>query len=883
MENGVYEVRRRPWLRALAWLAAALSLQSCASVPRAGDGQSRTLIRNVTVIPMDRPGSVPRQDVVISNGRIVAIAGSGLVRARASDHVIDGAGKYLMPGLWDMHAHALLGGAEPAREALSLYLANGVVGVRDLGSTLEDLADARAKLPIGTELPHLVASGPLLDGPRQPWQQKMALALGTVQEARAAAERLGDAGVDFLKIYNNLSPEQFAAVTQVAKARGLAMAGHVPFKLSLEQVSAAGMKSIEHAGLQLVKDCIPGGEKAIPAVLGAWIKDGYSGRYEETGRWWAKREPAACRALYARMAQRRTWATPTLTNEIQGGRWTGDADLALLPADRLAACRSNLQSVDGSPASRDAANRDVFNLVRDLHAAGVPLLAGTDTPNSCLAYGSSLHKELEMLRHAGLSPWEVLKTATINPARFLGRKDEGVVRAGAAANLLLLDADPLADVANTRRIAGVMLAGRWHDGAALAGVRSTGAGEAAAKIYDNAWVWTGSGFERRTLAVRGGLFVKPASATGGERIDLGGGFVVPAYGNAHAHVTTASAGASWNFLKNGVFYVWNPNTIVASDADRAFFARPDTFDVAVAQGGITEPGGHPEKLYVDILTRYVYKGKTLDYFLGNAFHYGRDVGEIDRALDLLKSQKADFVKAYLLHSEDYASRRDDPLFYGRKGLNPANFAHLVGAARRRGLPVVVHVETAADLKVAALSGSAVAGHLPAYWGGDTDADLAGKALTAADAATVARSGMLLVPTYALAAGHFADAEKAGKLDRELQARAYAMQAANLKLLKRAGARFLMGTDTAGQIFDEAEHLVAIGGLSTGEALRIVLETGKQLFPTRRIGCFEVGCEADFLLLAADPSRDIAALRKIVKMVKAGTELQPPAADPAPAT
>jgi imidazolonepropionase-like amidohydrolase len=260
--------------------------------------------------------------------------------------------------------------------------------------------------------------------------------------------------------------------------------------------------------------------------------------------------------------------------------------------------------------------------------------------------------------------------------------------------------------------------------------------------------------------------------------------------------------------------------------------------------------------------------------LGNAFHYGRDKAEIDAALDQLKTQGSGLVKSYLLHSEEYSRRRDDSAYYGSKGINPANLPYLVAAARQRGLPVIVHVETVSDMKVAALSGAAVAAHLPGYWGDSTN-DLRTKTLSADDAALIARTGMLLVPTYALAAGHFAEAGKNGKLDRGLQARTYFMQAQNIRLLKQAGATFLMGTDTSGQIFEEAEHLVKIGALTVPEALKMVLDTPRHMFPKRQIGCFDIGCEADFLVLSVDPTQDVANLRKIVRRVKAGVELVAP--------
>jgi imidazolonepropionase-like amidohydrolase len=715
----------------------------------------------------------------------------------------------------------------------------------------------------------------------------MALPLNSVEEAKAAAEMLSNARVDFLKIYGNLSASQFEAIADVAKRRGITFAGHIPTRISLEQVSAAGQKSVEHADLAFVADCIPDGKKAIPAMLNAWIKGGFPAKYEQSSRWWAKRDQKACLALYRRMAERQTWATPVVSHEIKGGEWTTPDDLAVLPDNLRKACVSSRASMDFNPALRDAVARQVLDLVRDMHEAGVPLLAGSDVPNECLWHGRSLHKELRLLARAGLSNWETLKTATLNPARFLGRADEGVVRPGAKANLLLLDADPLADIANTMKIRGVMLKGRWHDAAALAAMRAEARSrsEPAVALYENAMVWNGSGFERRTLAVRRGRFVAAVQEDAdAARTDLAGGFVVPAYANAHAHVTPGNEKGSWSYLQNGVFYVWNPNTTVLGPSELDFFKRPDSYDVATSQGGITEPGGHPQKLYVDLLPQWVpdYKGKTLKDFLGNAFHYGRTPKEIDASLDLLKSQKADFVKAYLLNSEEYQARRDDPKSYGNKGLNPTNFSYLVSAARQRGLPVAVHVETAHDLKIAALSRAAMAAHLPAYWDIKNEKDLRSRTLTPSDAKIVARSGMLLVATYGIAGERYKAAEKKGALNKNMSSRVLAVQAHNIRLLKEAGARFITGTDGSGQIFDEVEHLVSIGALTNDEALAVTLRSGRHLFPMRRIGCLEVGCEADFLVLSADPSREISSLRKIRQIVKAGTKLQaPPDGRPSP--
>jgi cytosine/adenosine deaminase-related metal-dependent hydrolase len=444
-------------LRCLFTMVAAAMTAGCQTLP-APAADNSILIRNVALIPMDRPNLLERQDVLIRGDRIAAMGPTGSLRARSRE-VVDGTGKFLIPGLWDMHVHALGEGDAPAKFAR--FADHGVVGVRDLGSTVEELTAARQALAAEPALPHLVAAGPLLDGPRQPWMQRIAIPLANAEEARAAAERLADAGVDFLKIYNNLSREQFDAVAAVARARGLPIAGHVPFRLSVEDVSAAGQASIEHAGTQLVTDCIADGRRAIPAELNAWIARGYRGRSEERLQWWAKRNLAQCAQLYERMAARRTWVTPTLTNEIQNVAWT-EQEIDRLPASQADACRKNLASMRANPSVRDAADQLVLDLVRDMHARGVPLLAGTDTPNGCLSPGESLHLELELLVRAGLTPWQALQAATSNPASFLGRPQEGRIRPGAVASLVLLDRNPLLDIRNSRSIRGVMIRGRWH-------------------------------------------------------------------------------------------------------------------------------------------------------------------------------------------------------------------------------------------------------------------------------------------------------------------------------------------------------------------------------------------------------------------------------------
>ncbi|MFY7977817.1 MAG: amidohydrolase family protein [Brevundimonas sp.] len=391
-------------------------------------------------------------------------------------------------------------------------------------------------------------------------------------------------------------------------------------------------------------------------------------------------------------------------------------------------------------------------------------------------------------------------------------------------------------------------------------------------IYEGGEVWTGSGFTRGAVVVEGDRIVARGQARpDAHRVSVAGRYLTPAYGNAHAHVTPATPEASRRYTDAGVFYVWNPNTVVLGPDAKAFWARPDAYDVRVSQGGITEPGGHPERLYVEILAGPVYGGRPREWFVGNAFHYGATPAEIDAALDLLVSQGADFVKAYLLDSEHYAELRDDPDAYGRKGLNPENMPYLVAAAHARGLFVVVHVETAHDIAVAARAGADVAGHLPGY-AATTEAELAGARLTPEIATLVAAAGMQVIPTYALIRGDAYDAETALSADL---ANVAAVQRENLRLLRVAGVKVLMGTDGFGPVWTEAEHLVEIGAMTSAEAATMVLSTGARLFPERRIGCLDPGCEADFLILDADPTQDIRALRRIAGRVMQGAALPGP--------
>ncbi len=404
---------------------------------------------------------------------------------------------------------------------------------------------------------------------------------------------------------------------------------------------------------------------------------------------------------------------------------------------------------------------------------------------------------------------------------------------------------------------------------------SSAAAQSQPLIFEGGQVWNGRGFSPREIAVAEGRIVDAHSVRDtARRISINGRYVTPPFANAHAHVTQATEQSSRGFIDAGVYHVWNPNTVTVRTQDRSFFGQPGRIRLKLSQGGITEPRGHPERLYVEILGPRVYGGRPREWFLGNAFHYGTTPAEIDAALARLQEQGADFVKIYLLHSENYLALRDDPAVYGGKGLNPVNVPYLVARAHARGLPVVAHVETAHDLRIAALAGVDVAAHLPAYHAVGA-AEREPMRLTAEIAALVGRSGMSVVPTYSLANG----GDRPSTTMSEDARATIRIQSENLRLLRAASVPILIGTDGFNQIWTEVEHLVNANGLPAAEVMASLFATSARLFPERRVGCLEVGCEADLLILGGDPTVDIRALRRIERRVMAGIELsapQPPA-------
>ena len=432
---------------------------------------------NVTVIDVAGGKLVPGMTVVIGGGRILSVSAEPIQQAK-SLRVIDASGKYLIPGLWDMHVHAAMPGIDA--QFLPLLVANGVTGVREMFSRMDWLKASRERIAHGSfPGPTLIGSGHILDGVPQIWPGSVGVS--DAASARRAVDSLAGAGADFIKVYSRLSPEAFFAAGREAKAKGLAFAGHIPLLVHAADASDSGMKSVEHltqvlAGCEAMEDQIIADLAAAVAARG-WDAAGGLGR-ANTRRWLASYDPERCRRLAQVFVKNGTWMVPTIqvlhsTAYLDDPALATDPRLKYIPAnfkqswDPKADFRFRMLTPNDW-AGRKAVYAKLLEIVTLLHQEGVLFLAGTDLSNPFIYPGFSLHDELAALVSAGLTPAEALRTATLNPAIYFAATDTlGTVAPGKRADLVLLDANPLDDIHNTTAIAAVVVRGRLYDRKAI--------------------------------------------------------------------------------------------------------------------------------------------------------------------------------------------------------------------------------------------------------------------------------------------------------------------------------------------------------------------------------------------------------------------------------
>jgi imidazolonepropionase-like amidohydrolase len=450
-------------------LPSLLTAQSPSDLPKS------LILTHVTVIDATGSPARPGMTVVIQGHRITALGGTRAALPTDAE-VVDATGKFLIPGLWDMHVHT------GRRDIfLPLYIANGVTGIRDMGGDLEDpggelsglsaryiqLRLWREAIEQGSLLgPRIVMAGFLIDGFKWPGN----ISATNAEEGREAVDVLKKTGVDFVKVKSFLSKDTFLAIAAEARRQHMVLAGHVPDAVRAAEASDAGQKSIEHlTGIAL--GCSAAERQLMDEKRQAFeARD--RARYDRIGaRSTGSFDLVVASALFNAFVRNGTWQVPTLVELRRNALGDVSASAGQVPAKddpRWAYLPVSLR--DWWSKSRSGTvpdgGQELFNgqlsLTRRMHRSGVLFMAGTDSPNPSILPGFALHDELTLLVSAGFTPMEALQAATLNPARYLGKENDfGTIETGKIADLVLLDANPLDDISNTQKIRAVIVNGHY--------------------------------------------------------------------------------------------------------------------------------------------------------------------------------------------------------------------------------------------------------------------------------------------------------------------------------------------------------------------------------------------------------------------------------------
>jgi tetratricopeptide (TPR) repeat protein len=459
---------------------------SCAR-QKPAESQAALVFTHVTIVDTSGGPNQIDMTVFITGDRITAVEKTGKARAPRGAQVIDAAGKFLIPGLWDMHVHWY------DTRYLPLFIANGVTGVRQMwGSPVH--FQWRDEISKGLLLgPRQAIAGIPIDGAEAFYPG--VIRVGNENEARQAVKRVKDSGADFVEVDGGLSREAYFAIADESRKLGIPFAGGVPRSIRAAEASEAGQKSIEYLGALgpgLYLDYSDNEDEL--RKRGQKSREGFSARQPRTREQledireqqetvFETYDAGKAAALFALFVKNGTWQCPTLTVQkglcyLDDQNFTNDLRLKYMPKFMHGIALKTLWDpksnsfVSSNTAEDWAMSKKVFakklEIIGPMRRAGVKFIAGTDLANPYCFPGFSLHDELGLLVKGGLTPMEALQAATYNAAEFLGLKDAlGTVEAGKIADLVLLEADPTADIGNTRKIAAVVVNGKYHSRSSL--------------------------------------------------------------------------------------------------------------------------------------------------------------------------------------------------------------------------------------------------------------------------------------------------------------------------------------------------------------------------------------------------------------------------------
>ncbi len=428
-------------------LPLLFAMLSCVAQKPSGE----TVFRHVNVIPMTEEKVLKDQDVVIKNGIIKAVGNSGTVKFAKDARIIEAKGKYLIPGLAEMHAHVPpTDDIEAMKDVLGLFLNNGVTLIRGMLGHPKHL-ELRNMLERGEIIgPHFYTSGPSFNG-------------NSVKTPEAAMQMVKDqkkAGYDFLKLHPGLTKENFDAIAKTADENGIPFAGHVSLDVGVWRAIEAKYASIDHLD-GFIESLVPGAENMKQEEMGSFAMFIAKNADE-------KKIPALMSAL----KEKNIWIVPT---QCLAERWfspdktaeafAAEPEMIYMKEDIIKNWVNNKKNLMANPKYKADDIRKFIALRRKLiyecQKNGVGLLLGSDAPQVFDVPGFSVHHELKYMVDAGLTPYQALQSGTVNPAKYFNRTDLGLIKPGYISDLVLLDADPLENIENTKKIAGVMRGNNW--------------------------------------------------------------------------------------------------------------------------------------------------------------------------------------------------------------------------------------------------------------------------------------------------------------------------------------------------------------------------------------------------------------------------------------
>lgn len=440
-------------MKIIAAIALVLALQSSYAQQPQSSASREVVFQDVNVITMIKEEVLPHQTVVTKNGKITAMGPSTKIKHTKNALVIDGKGKYLIPGLAEMHGHVPpIDDLQPMKDVLALFAVNGITTVRGMLGHPKHLL-LRDMVQKGEVLaPHFYTTGPSING----------MSVSSPEAGAEMVRQQKKAGYDFLKMHPGLSRAKFDSIATTAKKVGIPFAGHVSFGVGVWRAIEAGYSSIDHLD-GFIEGLVPGIETMVEQQTGPFglqVAD--------------KADTTKIPQLMNALKNNNIWVVPT---QSLGERWFSPHystdDFRKDPNRKYMSPNTVNQWITSKENLMNDPNYDISKaerflelrrkLVRECQKNGIGLLLGCDAPQIFNVPGFSTHNELEYLVLAGLTPYQALQTGTVNVARYLNIKDAGFIKPGYQSDLILLNGNPLADINQVRAQSGVMIGNKWMD------------------------------------------------------------------------------------------------------------------------------------------------------------------------------------------------------------------------------------------------------------------------------------------------------------------------------------------------------------------------------------------------------------------------------------